>query len=473
MPEPTPIRRDQSYLPQNIDAEQALIGAVLVNNQALFRVDDFLAPEHFYDPVHTAIYEVMRDLIRAGKVATPVTMKNRFDGHPGVGDLSVPQYLVRLVSAATTVVNAREYGMAVLEVAQRRDLLASIEEASAQIRSGCDAAPLAEGILGTCDAILGQNARQRPSLSHAGDIAEQVADAIEAAKGGKRPGLPTGLKDLDRLTGGIPEETLTIIAGRPSMGKSTIGTVLARNVAAAGHGVLFVSLEMSAQQLGLRIAADICFERQRVPYFDVMASKAPPMAIAEFQEAAKTIADLPLVIEQRGGLTAGQVASRVRQAREGFRARMGVDLKLVVVDYLQLLAAPGKKDRYETVTEASNELLALARNEGVSVVALAQLSRAVETREDKRPIMSDLRESGALEQDAATILFAYREAYYLKLKLKEDDDEAAARYEAVVNDLDIIAGKNRNGPVGSVKLFCDLDCAAIRDRADRASDGRW
>jgi len=467
--------------PHNIEAEQALLGAILVNNEAHDRVSGFLTAEHFFDPVHASIYEVTAKLIGAGKQATPITLRTFFENAEPVADgLTVPQYLGRLAANATTIINAADYGRTIYDLAIRRQLIVvgedmvnaaydspvdfppkeQIEEAESRLFALAETGKFGQG-------FLSFNA----ALTHA---IEMASNAYQ--REGGLSGIATGLRDLDSKMGGLQSSDLIILAGRPSMGKTALATNIAFQVAKAfksekqsdgtekvldGAVVGFFSLEMSAEQLATRILS----EQSEIPSEKIRRGLINETEFKRLVQVSQDMASIPLYIDQTGGISIAQLAARARKLKR----QKG--LGLLVVDYLQLLTGSSRRaseGRVQEVSEITTGLKALAKELAVPIIALSQLSRQVETREDKRPQLSDLRESGSIEQDADVVMFVFREEYYVeRLKPSEgtpEFQEWMARMQLVSGKAEVIIGKQRHGPVGSVQLqfdsnvtrFCDL-----------------
>jgi replicative DNA helicase len=455
-------------VPHNIEAEQALLGAILVNNEALDRVTDFLQPEHFYDPLHAQIFETVTTLIQAGKRANPVTLKTFFENAEPIGpNLTVPQYLGRLATNATTIINAHDYGQTIYDLAIRRNLIGigedlvntafdspvdhppdeQIAEAESKLYALAEKGKYGQGFLSFGTA-----------LTHAIEMANSAYE-----RDGHLSGISTGLTDLDAKLGGLQSSDLIILAGRPSMGKTALVTNIAYNVARAyrsetengvekvldGAKVGFFSLEMSAEQLATRILseqAEIASEKIRR---GMITQEEFNKLVVVSQEMSRA----PLFIDQTGGITVAQLAARARKLKRQH------GLGLLVIDYLQLLAGSSKSQsagRVQEITEITTGLKALAKELQVPIIALSQLSRAVEQREDKRPQLSDLRESGSIEQDADVVMFVFREEYYVeRLKPAESDpkfQEWQQKMMQVSGKAEVIIGKQRHGPVGTVPL---------------------
>ncbi len=456
------------HAPHNLEAEQALLGAVLVNNEALDRVSGFLSPSHFFDPLHGQIYETLATLIHAGKTATPITVKTFFENsEPIDANTSVPQYLGRLAANATTVINAAEYGRTIYDLATRRALIVIGEDmVNTAYDSAVDHAPKAqiEEAEGRLYSLAEQN-KYGQGFESFGSALRTAIDMANSAyqRSGHLSGLSTGLADLDSKLGGLQRSDLVILAGRPSMGKTALATNIAYNVAklyeperqadgtttAKNGGIVgFFSLEMSSEQLATRILA----EQAEISSEKIRRGMINENEFRKLAEVASEMSRIPLYIDQTGGITVAQLSARARKLKR----QNGLDL--LVVDYLQLLSGSKARseNRVQEITEITTGLKALAKELGVPVIALSQLSRQVETREDKRPQLSDLRESGSIEQDADVVMFVFREEYYVeRTKPAEGTPEFAdwmTRMSQVSGKAEVIIGKQRHGPVGTVEL---------------------
>src|SRR6478735_6004524 len=384
--EPAPLYRSA---PHNIEAEQALLGAILVNNEALYRVSDFLEPVHFYEPIHQNIFQIARDLVRAGKVATPVTLKTFLDPNIDIGGLNLGQYLARLAAEATTIINAQDYGRTIYDLAIRRALIIVGETmVNEAFDAAVDVSPRDQ---------IEEAERRLYELAESGRydggfqrFAQALTTAVDMAahayqRDGKLSGLATGLDDLDRMMGGLQKSDLIILAGRPGMGKTALATNIAYNIARAWRGdvqadgrtatinggiVGFFSLEMSAEQLATRIVS----EQTEIPSYRIRRGEIDPSDFDRIVETARDIEALPLYIDETGGLSIAQLAARARRLKR----QRGLDL--LVVDYIQLLQGSTRRaaeGRVQEVTEITTSLKALAKELNVPVVALSQLSRQV------------------------------------------------------------------------------------------------
>ncbi|MDP1730561.1 MAG: replicative DNA helicase [Devosia sp.] len=466
--------------PHNVEAEQALLGAMLVNNEAFYRVSDFLAPEHFYEPIHREIYEVCGKIIRAGKTATPITVKTYLPENL-LADVTMPQYLARLASEATTVINAADYGQTVYDLALRRNLI-QIGEEMVSTAYGADVDLTAPKQIEEAEKQLfelGEKGRYDGGFQ---PFNEALRAAIEMAgeaysRDGTLSGTATGLSDLDRLMGGLQRSDLIILAARPAMGKTSLATNIAFHVARSwknsitpdghrktedGGQVGFFSLEMSAEQLATRILA----EQSGISSSDIRRGNIHESQFSRLVDTSNLMASVPLYIDDTGGLSVSQLAARARRLKR----QKGLDL--LIVDYLQLLsgsARKGNENRVQELTEITTTLKALAKDLDVPIIALSQLSRQVENRDDKHPQLADLRESGSIEQDADVVLFVYREEYYLKNKEpKEGTPEHLAwqgEMEKVHGRAEVIIGKQRHGPTGTVQLAFEANLTRFSNLA--------
>jgi replicative DNA helicase len=458
----TPIFREA---PHNLEAEQALLGAILVNNEAIDRVSGFLKTEHFFDQLHGRIYEAASKLILSGKRATPITLKTFFQGEPAGGELSIPQYLGRLAANATTIINAEDYGRTVYDLAVRRQLIQIGETmVNTAFDSPIDAPPASQ--IEDAEQKLYELAETGKYGQGFEPFTAALTQAIDMAanayrRDGGLSGLATGFNDLDQRMGGLQSSDLIIIAGRPSMGKTALATNIAYHVAKAyraatgsdtavyGAVVGFFSLEMSAEQLATRIIS----EQAYIPSERIRRGRIDAEQFDRIVEVSQELQHLPLYIDQTGGITVAQLAARARRLK---RQR---GLGFIVVDYLQLLSGSSRRaaeGRVQEVSEITTGLKALAKELHVPILALSQLSRQVEQREDKRPQLADLRESGSIEQDADVVLFVFREEYYVERRQpRENTDEHKqwqTEMEMVTGKAEIIIGKQRHGPTGTVML---------------------
>jgi len=459
--------------PQNIEAERQLLGAILVNNETFDRVSSFLDVKHFFLEPHREIYSRVAELIRAGKIASPITVKTFFPQDHRIGDLTVTQYLLRLVADATTIINAEDYARVIYDLATRRNL----------IRIGEDMVNIAyDAPVDMPPAAQIEDAERRLfELAETGNyeggfhaFTDALADAIDMAaaayqRAGHLSGLATGLDDVDRLIGGLQSSDLIILAGRPAMGKTSLATNIGYNIARAYHGeeqpdgtiktmdggiVGFFSLEMSSEQLATRILA----EQANIPSSEIRRGSIDADQFSQLAAVSREIQSVPLYIDSTGGLNVAQLAARARRLKR----QKGLDL--IIIDYLQLLQGSSRRSsesRVQEITEITTNLKALAKELHVPILALSQLSRQVESRDDKRPQLADLRESGSIEQDADVVMFVYRDEYYLKNKKPKEGTEDFFKWQAEMEQVaglaELIVGKQRHGPTGTVSLQFDAD----------------
>jgi len=477
--EPEPESDSYRSPPHNIEAEQALLGAILVNNEACDRVSSFLDPSHFFEAVHARIYEAAATFIRAGKLASPVTLKTYFERDETLKEIGGPAYLARLAAAATTIINAEEYGRAIYELAQRRKL---IDIGSDIVNTSFDT-PVdmtARDLIETAEQSLYEIAETGKYGQGFQVFGKALTEAVDMAanayqRDGGLSGISAGLRDLDEKMGGLQASDLIILAARPAMGKTSLATNIAYHVAKnykADHqpdgsvrildgGIVgFFSLEMSQEQLATRIIA----EQSGISSERIRRGKITEEEFHRIVEVSRELQALPLYIDATGGLTIAQVAARARRLK---RQR---GLGLLIVDYLQLLAGSQKRaseGRVQEVTEITVGLKALAKELKVPIIALSQLSRQVENRDDKRPQLADLRESGSIEQDADVVLFIYREEYYLQRTQPRPNTpehlEWQEKNDRVTGIAEVIIGKQRHGPTGTVELQFDAQLTKFQD----------
>jgi len=457
----------------------ALLGAIMINNDAYYRVSDFLNAPHFHIETHRRIYEVASQLIRAGKIATPITMKT-FLQDVDAGGMTIAQYMARLAAEATTIINAEHYGRAIYDLAIRRELIAvGSDMVNLAFDAPVEASPRdqieeAERKL----YALAETGRYDGGFMPFGNALTEAIDMAAAAfkRAGKLSGISCGLTDLDQKMGGLQRSDLIILAGRPAMGKTSLVTNIAFNVAKAwkaerrqdgvlesvnGGVVGFFSLEMSAEQLANRIIA----EQSGVASYKIRRGDLQEDEFIRIADAAREMQSLPLYIDQTGGISIAQLTARARRLKR----QRGLDL--LIVDYLQLLTGSTKKgdNRVQEMTEITTGMKALAKELQVPIIALSQLSRQVESRDDKRPQLSDLRESGSIEQDADVVLFVYRDEYYLKMKEPKPGSEEHFKWQAEMDQAhgkaEVIIGKQRHGPTGTVQLAFEAEITRFSNLA--------
>ena len=493
----TPLYREA---PNNIEAEQALLGAILVNNDAFYRVSDFLKPSHFQEPLHRKIHEVCGELIRMGKTANPVTIKTFLPADDKVGDMTVAHYLARLAAEAVTIINAEDYGRAIYDLATRRALITIGEDmVNIAYDAPVDMAPQAQ--IEDAERRLFELAETGPYDGGFESFADAMKAAVDMAnaaymRDGHLSGVSTGLRGLDKRMGGLQPSDLIILAGRPGMGKTSLATNIAFNIANAyepaqqadgsmkavnGGIVGFFSLEMSSEQLATRIIS----EQAAISSSKIRRGEITEADFDKLVICSRAMERAPLFIDQTGGISIAQLTARARRLKR----QRGLDV--IVIDYVQLMqgsSAKSNQNRVQEITEITTGLKALAKELQTPIIALSQLSRQVESRDDKRPQLSDLRESGSIEQDADVVLFVYRDEYYLlNTEPKLPDNEYKERmnnfsifqsnevpewniwkekFMKVQNKADVIIAKQRHGPTGTVALHFEGEFTRFSDLAD-------
>ncbi len=461
-------------LPHNTEAEQALLGALLVNNTVYEKVGEILDPDHFYDPVHGRIYGAIATLINRGQIADPKTLRGLFDNDPALTALGGANYLVDLAASVVTIFNVADYAHLLHDLFLCRQLITLgtdvVNDAFQQ-----DLERTAVNQIENTEAKLfelarsGQTDRGFVKLEKA--LAVSIKMAEEAHKRDSHiTGVTTGLRDMDLKMGGLQRSDLVILAGRPSMGKSALATNIGFNAAHAyfktegreGSGVALFSLEMSAEQLATRLLGDF----SSVPSDKIRRGEIKTEDFTKFVEASQTLSRVPLYIDDTAALSVSALRTRARRLK-----RMVPHLGMIIIDYLQLLHGSSNSrnadSRVQEVSEITRGLKALAKELDIPILALSQLSRAVEAREDKKPQLSDLRESGSIEQDADVVMFIYREEYYHARseptrRAEEDEGKYNDRHsrwmqrgEEVRNIAEVIVAKQRHGPIGTVALHFD------------------
>jgi replicative DNA helicase len=472
--------------PANIEAEQALLGALLYDNGAYERLSDALQAQHFYEPFHGRLFAAIELNIRRGQLADPTLLSEQFQRDPAFQELGAVRYLADLVDRAPAAARAADYARAIYDLALRRELIRiggdiattaevgdpevtardQIEAAEQQLYSLAETGGTSSGLVGLDVALV--------------QAVEQAAEAYN--RDGGLSGLSTGISDLDKMIGGLHPSDLIILASRPSMGKSSLCANIAFNVArhyawepqpdgtrrtVNGGVVAFFALEMSAAQMAMRLLAEV----SGVSSDKIRRGEITAVEFGRIRDAATEIQESPLYIDDTGGISISKMAARAR------RLKRSTGLDLIVVDYLQLMTVGGGsrvENRVQEVSQITQGLKALAKELNVPVIGAAQLSRQVENREDKRPQLADLRESGSIEQDSDVVMSIYRESYYLRrAEPKEGTAEHLAwqeQMDAIGHVAEIIIGKQRHGPIGTVKLHYDEN---ITKFSNLAREGRY
>jgi len=450
--------KQEDKLPSNIEAEQALIGSILVNNDIIDEISNIVNHKNFYDPLHSKIYNLIENLHNKGMVANPITLKNSFENDTALSEVGGTEYLVKLTRFSSSVKQSIDYAKIVHEKFVKRELV--------QISETLSDEAVDETIDKTGENIIQDTEKSLFDLAERGTFHQsflkfnQALDqTIEMATNAMKSdhgivGVPTGLNDLDERLGGLHRSDLVIIAGRPSMGKTALATNIGYYAAKKilddnkKSSIAFFSLEMSSEQLSTRILS----EQSRIKSNDIRRGKVTEEEFNRLIETSRNIHDLPLYIDETPAITISTLSNRARRIKRLF----GLDL--IIVDYIQLMTTGSKRydGRVQEISEITQGLKALAKELSVPVLALSQLSRAVEQRDDKKPQLSDLRESGSIEQDADVVMFVFREEYYLERKEPKlgsiEHGEWQAKMNEIIGSADIIIGKQRHGPTGNIQV---------------------
>ncbi len=464
------IDNSQKQMPCNIEAEQAVIGSILVSNDIYDEISPLLDPQKFFDPIHAKLYETIEKLIAKGLLANPITLKNHFENNEGLKELGGQEYLIKITKFSTSTKQAIDYANIVQEMHVRRELIKISESVLYQAGTKTEDNISGEEIIQNTEKSLFDLAERghfNQSFMKFQSALEQTIEMARSAYQNEEGivGVPTGLTDLDSKLGGLHKQDLVIIAGRPSMGKTALATNIAfhaaKNIEKKGlkSSVAFFSLEMSSEQLSTRILS----EQSRIRSNDIRRGKVSEKEFENFIETSKNIFELPLYIDETPAITIAAISNRSRRIKRLF----GLDL--IVVDYIQLMRSSGSKEynRVQEISEITQGLKALAKELDVPVLALSQLSRAVEQRDDKKPQLADLRESGSIEQDADVVMFVFREAYYLERKEPTLGSIEHAEWQQKMDEIsslaEIMIGKQRHGPTGNVKVEFEAMYTKFKD----------
>ena len=453
-------------LPNNIEAEQAVLGSLLVSNEIYDEISPYLNSNNFFDPMHQKIFASIEKLIFSGMLANPITLKNYFENDKD--ELNIPDYLIKVTKFSSSSTQAIEYSKLIYDLFVKRELIKISENLSFNAKSN-DLEKDGQDLIEDTEKTLFDLAEKGNFNSTLIKFDEAMKQTIEMASNAYKNeegivGVPTGLSDLDNRLGGLHKSDLVIIAGRPSMGKTALATNIAFNAARniqqdnKKSCVAFFSLEMSSEQLSTRIIA----EQSRIKSNDIRRGKISEEQFDKFIETSKNISELPLYIDETPAISIAALRNRAR------RIKRKHGLELIVIDYIQLMRANYARDgRVQEISEITQGLKALAKELSVPVLALSQLSRAVEQRDDKKPQLSDLRESGSIEQDADVVMFVYREAYYLQGKEPRTATVEHAEWQAKMNEVshlaELIIGKQRHGPTGNIMLEFEAMFTKFKD----------
>ena len=463
------IVKDQfKELPNNIEAEQAVIGSILVSNDIFDEISTIISNINFYDPMHQKIYEAIESLVYKGMLANPITLKNYFEDEKD--DLNVPEYLVKITKFSTSVRQTVEYSKIIYDMFVRRELI-KISENTIDTAKLNDLNVSGQNIIENSERLLfdlAENGSFNSSLVKFDEAMKQTIEMASAAYKNDEGivGVPTGLRDLDDRLGGLHNSDLVIIAGRPGMGKTALATNIAFHAAqklqdsGRKSSIAFFSLEMSSEQLSTRILA----EQSRIKSNDIRRGKISDEQFDKFIETSKNISELPLYIDETPAISIAAMSNRARRIKRLF----GLDM--IVVDYIQLMTGSlnNRDGRVQEISQITQGLKAIAKELKVPVIALSQLSRQVEQRDNHKPLLSDLRESGSIEQDADVVMFVYREAYYLENKEPQAATVEHAEWQAKMSEIahlaQIIIAKQRHGPTGNIDVQFEAMFTKFKDK---------
>lgn len=454
--------------PANIEAEQALLGAILLENSILDRIAGIVTPEDFSDSIHALVFTAALEMHADQRHVSPITLKPHLEGIE-INGIPAWKYLGTVMAATPTIANAKAYAETVRDQSIRRNLFVLGEDLmNASTMPTATAGEIASEAVSALDNVLAiARGKSRKPVAF-GDAMSDLLDQVLNDDGRSR--ITTGLLDLDKaLSGGWRRKQYAILAGRPSMGKTTVATSAMLRTAKAGHGVLMLSLEMPTEEVTARAMTDLAYSStRRIAYNAFRANQISDGDLAQMGQAGAMFRKLPLVIDDQRGLTIAEIGARIRAQAQRFE-KDGVKLGLVVIDHLGFIKASDRYrgNRVHEVTEISSGLGQIAKEQDIALLVLCQLNRGTESRENKRPTLADLRDSGSLEQDADVVIFTYRESYYLERMKNDPGSQAEIQRQAALdgcrNTLELLISKNRNGPTTTVTCFCDMGSNAVRD----------
>jgi len=461
------VKNNFDELPNNIEAEQSVLGSILLQNEIFDEISTLITSANFYDPLHQKIYAAIESLIYKGMLANPITLKNHFEKE--MDDINVPEYLIKITKFSSSSRQAIEYSKIIYDMYVRRELI-KISENTIDTAKVNDLNISGQKIIENSEKLLFDLAEKGSFSTTLVKFNDAMKLTIEMASNAYKNeegivGVPTGLRDIDDRLGGLHQSDLIIIAGRPSMGKTALATNIAFNAAKRlqdenkKSSIAFFSLEMSSEQLSTRILA----EQSRITSHNIRRGKISDEEFDKFIETSKTISELPLFIDETPAISIAALSNRAR------RIKRLHGLEMIVVDYIQLMRATinNKDGRVQEISEITQGLKAIAKELSIPVLALSQLSRAVELRDQKKPQLSDLRESGSIEQDADVVMFVYRESYYLEKQEPRPATVEHAEWQAKMNEVsnlaEIIIGKQRHGPTGNIMLEFEAMFTKFKD----------
>ncbi|HUQ36674.1 MAG TPA: DnaB-like helicase C-terminal domain-containing protein [Aestuariivirga sp.] len=466
-------QKPEEMLPSNLEVEQAVLGSLLSDNALMYwpQVSGLLAPDHFAEPVHSRIFNALSTLCSAGKPATPLTLKSAFEKDETLQEIGGFVYLARLMSSAVPLLSLRPHAELLRDLSARRVVIEAatklIEDAGTVTIDETFRPTLASHVE-AMQALFDDGSTRKTTYTLA-EASAAMVDRVTRIRSGEidRNAIKTGIAALDRLTGGLHRGEYVILGGRPSMGKTALAVQLAYNIAEGGGGVFYASLEMPVPLLTPRLTSCRLWTPGAavVSYQNLIRGLVNDMEMRWVESAAKEMKSWPLVIDDAPGLSAPELEARIQVAKSKME-RNGKTLDLVIVDHLHKMRQPGQTSKVNEFTEISSRLAEMAKRLDCPVLALAQLNRSVESRDDKRPQLSDLRESGSIEQDADTVLFTYRPAYYLerqRLAGAAAESDRMAELADVKNKMEVLIEKQRSGPIGALDLWCDMAANVVRD----------
>lgn len=463
-----------------LEAEQAILGALIADASGSLwpQIGSILKPEHFSEPVYAGLFEIASRLLSAGKSATPISLKAELSRDGTLEQLGGMAFLSGLVASAAPPVAIPSYVILLRELAVRRTIIdagSGLAEAASTVEPGESVRPILARHVEEMQRLF-DNGTDRKTTFTAAEAGAALVERIGRIRSGEvdRNAIKTAIPALDRQTGGLHRGEYIILGGRPSMGKTAVAIQLAFNVAQRGGGVFYASLEMPVSLLMPRLASCHLWSPDGHTSIDYQRIIRGALNDMEARWVAEVVAEMkpwPLIIDDAPGLAPPELEARAQVAKSRME-RSGKSLDLVVVDHLHKMRQPGCQSKVAEYTEISARLAEMAKRLDCPVLSLAQLNRSVESREDKRPQLADLRESGSIEQDADTVLFVYRPSYYLERQRHSDpraEDQRLAELAQSSNNLELIVEKQRSGPIGTVNLWCDVASNVVRDLSERPS----
>lgn len=454
--------------PANIEAEQALLGAIMLENAVLDRIAGIVTADDFSESIHALVFTTAVEMHEAKQLVSPITLRPHVDGIE-IDGTPVWKYLGNVMAQTPTIANAKAYAETVKDQSTRRQLFLLGEDLiNASTMPNVTTGAIASEAVTALDNVLAiARGKSRKAVAF-GDAMSELLDQVLNDDGRNR--ITSGLVDLDKaLSGGWRRKQYHILAGRPSMGKTTVATSAMLRTAKAGHGVLMLSLEMPTEEVTARAMTDLAYSStRRIAYNAFRSNHISDGDLGQMGQAGALFRKLPLAIDDQRGLTIAEIGARIRAQAQRFE-QAGIKLGLVVIDHLGFIKASDRYrgNRVHEVTEISSGLGQIAKEQDIALLVLCQLNRGTESRENKRPTLADLRDSGSLEQDADVVIFTYRESYYLERQKFDVGTQAEVQRQAALdgcrNTLELLISKNRNGPTTTVTLYCDMGSNAVRD----------